>query len=77
MPKRKAHSIRVKLDLVTSIRNGLSNASREMSIAESILRELLKEEVKLRDLVLMSRSKHTLVLINFLNKFYEQQLHRM
>ena len=50
MPKRKAYTVREKLELITCIRNGESQAkvARETSIAESTLRGWLKWEGALR-----------------------------
>ncbi|KAI0229034.1 hypothetical protein LSAT2_020535 [Lamellibrachia satsuma] len=49
MPKRKAYTVREKLDLVIRIRKGESQCkvSREMRVPESTLRGWLKDEVKL------------------------------
>ena len=49
MPKRKSYTVRVKLELVTRMRNGEAQCkiSREMGIPESTLRGWLKDEVKL------------------------------
>ena len=52
MPKRKAYTVREKLELITRIRNGESQAkvARETSIADSTLRGWLKcEREKLED----------------------------
>ena len=53
MPKRKAYTVREKLQLVTRMRNGEAQCkiSREMGIPESTLRGWLKDEVKLREFV--------------------------
>ena len=50
MPKRKAYTVREKLELLTRIRNGESQAkvARETSIADSTLRGWLKCEGALR-----------------------------
>ena len=50
MPKRKAYTVREKLELITRIRNGESQAkvARETSIAESTLHGWLKCEGQLR-----------------------------
>ena len=50
MPKRKAYTVREKLELITRIRNAESQAkvARETSIAESTLRGWLKCEGQLR-----------------------------
>ena len=50
MPKRKAYTVREKLELITRIRNGESQAkvARETSIADSTLRGWLKCEGALR-----------------------------
>ena len=53
MPKRKAYTVRGKLDLVIRIRKGESQCkvSREMCVPESTLRGWLKDEMKLREFV--------------------------
>ena len=50
MPKQNAYTVRKKLELITRIRNGESQAkvAHETSIAESTLRGWLKSEVALR-----------------------------
>ena len=53
MPKRKAYSIKEKLEIVARIRNGQSQCkvARETGIAESTVRGWLKDEDKLRKFV--------------------------
>ncbi len=53
MPKRKAYSVKEKLEVVAKIRNGQTQAqvSRETGIAEGTIRGWLKDETKLRDFV--------------------------
>ena len=54
MPKRKAYTVREKLDLVIRIRKGESQCkvSREMHVPESTLRGWLKDEVKLQEFLI-------------------------
>ena len=54
MPKRKAYTVREKLDLVIRIRKGelQCKVSREMRVPKSTLRGWLKNEVKLREFLI-------------------------